>query len=655
MRAILMLLALSMAFALSISGAEDGSELFKAIRDGDLAVVKLHLTKSQLESRDRRGATPLMHAAAFGNLETLKLLLEAGADVNARNDFDATALLWAARDPEKARLLIERGADVTVKSKQGQTPLMAASLHRGSSLIVALMVAKGADVNVKGPRDITALGFASAVGDVESVRLLLSKGADPNSADNGGGTPIGMAAGGRQQEIVSLLIHKVVDVNASSTAAGKQVNGLTNRQNVTPLHNASAFGPVEMVRDLLNAGARVQARDSRDLTPLFFALATEYPSLETVGTLLRSGAEVNARDNTGETPLDWAQKFGHPQILAELQKAGAKNGIAYQPPNRPAVAALKPAEALMRSVKLLESTSAEFFKKSACVSCHHQPLIARTQIFAKSAGIAINESVATEQSRQMSSQWSGLQEDFLQGLTPGGGPNRLAEMLLGLKAAGYPADTLTDSAVVVVADSQEPDGRWRAVEVQLRPPITESDVAATARTIQALQGYSIPARRQEFAKRIARGLAWLKQTKPVRAEDSSMRLSGLTWGGASEGDLKSAANGLLSLQRPDGGWGNNPYMDSDAYATGGALVALAESGVVNVNGSAYQRGVKYLLSTQFPDGSWHVRSRAIKFQPYFESGFPFGHDQWISTAATAWASQAIALSIQPPVAVGRRN
>jgi len=48
----------------------------------------------------------------------------------------------------------------------------------------------------------------------------------------------------------------------------------------------------------------------------------------------------------------------------------------------------------------------------------------------------------------------------------------------------------------------------------------------------------------------------------------------------------------------------------------------------------------------YPDGSWYVRSRAIKFQPYFESGFPFGHDQWISTAATAWATQAMAPSIQ---------
>jgi squalene cyclase len=86
-------------------------------------------------------------------------------------------------------------------------------------------------------------------------------------------------------------------------------------------------------------------------------------------------------------------------------------------------------------------------------------------------------------------------------------------------------------------------------------------------------------------------------------------------------------------------------MTSDAYATGVALTALAESKVINITDPLYQRGVEYLLSTQFPDGSWHVRSRAIKFQPYFESGFPFGHDQWISAAATAWAAQAIALSV----------
>jgi hypothetical protein len=60
-----------------------------------------------------------------------------------------------------------------------------------------------------------------------------------------------------------------------------------------------------------------------------------------------------------------------------------------------------------------------------------------------------------------------------------------------------------------------------------------------------------------------------------------------------------------------------------------------------VNTLAYRRGVAYLMNTQCPDGSWHVRSRAFGFQPYFESGFPHGDDQWISMAATAWAAIAL--------------
>lgn len=65
--------------------------------------------------------------------------------------------------------------------------------------------------------------------------------------------------------------------------------------------------------------------------------------------------------------------------------------------------------------------------------------------------------------------------------TERGGANRLAENLLGLKAAGLPADTIVDSAIVDVAECQEPDGSWAAGEVQLRPPLSQSDFASTAR------------------------------------------------------------------------------------------------------------------------------------------------------------------------------
>jgi hypothetical protein len=52
------------------------------------------------------------------------------------------------------------------------------------------------------------------------------------------------------------------------------------------------------------------------------------------------------------------------------------------------------------------------------------------------------------------------------------------------------------------------------------------------------------------------------------------------------------------------------------------------------------------MRTQYADGSWYVRSRAVKFQPYFESGFPFGHEQWISAAGTAWAAMALSVTVE---------
>jgi hypothetical protein len=281
------------------------------------------------------------------------------------------------------------------------------------------------------------------------------------------------------------------------------------------------------------------------------------------------------------------------------------------------------------------------------VGCHHQPLVARAQAAAKAAGIAIHEAAAKAQLAQMRGQWLSLQEEFLQSLNPGGGANRLAENLLGLKAAGLAADAIIDSAIVDVAECQEPDGSWAAGEVQLRPPLSQSDFAATARAVRAMSVYPIPARQPEFDRRLAAARAWFKKAKPVTNDDFSMRLSGLTWSAGSVGEIESAAKELLALQREDGGWGGLPYLGSDAYATGVALVALAESKAVRIEDQAYRRGLTYLLSTQFPDGSWHVRSRAIKFQPYFESNFPFGHDQWISAAATSWAVQAMALSLAP--------
>ena len=99
----------------------------------------------------------------------------------------------------------------------------------------------------------------------------------------------------------------------------------------------------------------------------------------------------------------------------------------------------------------------------------------------------------------------------------------------------------------------------------------------------------------------------------------------------------------MALQRPDGGWAQTPHLESDAYATRQVLYTVVELGVPAAD-SAVQRAVAFLLRTQKDDGSWFVRNRAMKIQPYFESGFPYGHDQRISQTGTSWAAIGLAVT-----------
>jgi hypothetical protein len=113
--------------------------------------------------------------------------------------------------------------------------------------------------------------------------------------------------------------------------------------------------------------------------------------------------------------------------------------------------------------------------------------------------------------------------------------------------------------------------------------------------------------------------------------------------------VDAAARDLVALQRADGGWPQLPSLASDAYATGIALYALHETGMAAAD-PVYQAGLRYLLSTQAVDGTWHVTSRSLEFQPYFESGYPYYRDQWISAAGTAYATLALAAAVEPAAA-----
>ena len=155
-------------------------------------------------------------------------------------------------------------------------------------------------------------------------------------------------------------------------------------------------------------------------------------------------------------------------------------------------------------------------------------------------------------------------------------------------------------------------------------------------SIRTLAVYGMPGRRTEIDERIARGARWLMAQTPLSTEDRIMQLLGLKWANADSRVRETRLKELIAQQGTDGGWSQTPYLPADAYATGQVLYTLHESGILSTN-PVFRRGVDYLLRTQRDDGSWYVRSRAMKIQPYFESGFPHGKDQFISISASGWA------------------
>jgi ankyrin repeat protein len=635
------------AVCLCLAAAQNSpDDLFKAIHDNNLTYLKAQLHKATAKkARDAHGNTLLMQAAAVGSQEAVKLLLESGADVNARNQFDNTALILAANQPEKARMLVEKGADVNAHTKQGRTPLMLAATCDGCVETVRLLISKGAELKAKDAQGDTALDLAAVANDLETMRLLIDKGADAATVDGGGVTPLFSAASNCNLDAVRMLLSKGADVNAADTFAGEVKFGKIQLIQLTPLMMAAPYCTVDVVKTLLDAGAKVNAKDIRDMTPLMLAVASEHQDLAVVKLLLEAGADVNVKSNMGETALDWAKKFGNREVIAELSDADAREGSPYTPPRRSAPAPRTAAQAVQSGTALLQRVSTEFFKQSGCAGCHHQPITTMAVSAARASGIHVDEAAARDHLQEINLLAMSAQEPMIERFDLGGATDPPAYFLLALAAAHFPANAITDTLAGYVAGGQRRDGTWRIGGIS-RSPIQEGVIGRTALAVRALQNYGPPARKAEFDKRIARARDWVAAAKPDTNDDYAMQLLSLHWTGGTSDAVERAGRALIALQRDDGGWAQNRNLASDAYATSESLWALTESGVLKVSDPVYRRGVKYLLDTQWEDGSWYVRSRAVKLQPYFQSGSPYDHDQWISSTATGFAVMALAPGIE---------
>jgi ankyrin repeat protein len=578
-----------------------------------------------------------MYAVLYTDATTIERLIKLGADPNKHNDDGATALMWAAIDLEKTKVLLAHGAGVNAKSEDARTPLMVAASRPGGGATVKLLLAHGANPNpTSNPgAESSPLLEASLAGDAESMQALFEKGAEPKEA----GAAIANAAAADCMKCVDLLM-------AQKWEPMQYTMGL---QNVIVLQNPA------LTKMMLDHGADVNAADPTGRMALMYAAVTDLPQVEQIKMLIEKKVDLNAKSahkrsgDSGLTALDIAKLHGHTAVVDLLEKAGAASGIAEAAPQ---AAVLRQGNtiqsAVAGSVALLQRADASFMPKTGCFSCHNNSLAAMTVAAARKAGFQVDEKTAAQQVSANAAAFAGIRDLLHQGtFVPGINVNPviLAYALLGLDAEGYKPDLTTDAVAMFIQTHQMADGHW-AAGPESRPPLCADDLDQTVLAMHTLQLYAPPVDTAAYARSIQLAAAWIGQFRPQTNYDLAWRLLGLVWGGQSKEAILKARNDLVAVQRADGGWADLPTMESGAYTTGLAMIALEHSGLP-VSDAAYQRGVKYLLSTQLEDGSWHVRTRAAGFQPYFDNGFPHGVDQWISAAGTSFATMALTLAAPP--------
>jgi uncharacterized protein len=321
--------------------AKHDAAILRAVREASPEVVQLLLAKGapvNARDEDRNGNTVLIEAASGGSVETLALLLNAGADLKATNNDGQTALMKAVALDHRYRpatrlpmmeLLLNKGADINAKDKNGRTPLLHSVVQYMSEAggiishpeVVKLLLERGADINAVDEQGDNALITTVSVwqGPIEIVQLLLSKGINVNLQNKKGATALMVAAEKGKQDVVTLLLEEGADLN------------LQDAERATALDYAISNGQTEIAKALFSksAGSRNKYRNEPEMLSAVtnFALlsAASRTNLAEVKAQLNSGADINYRNSRSETALMIAieYSYGRNDVANLLVEKGA--------------------------------------------------------------------------------------------------------------------------------------------------------------------------------------------------------------------------------------------------------------------------------------------------------------------------------------------
>ncbi len=266
------------------------------------------------------GMTALHWAAYHNASDSVHLLIEHEADVDAATDYAVTALSLACERgfEDVVELLVNAGADLECKRMGGERPLMLAA-RQGNERVVKTLLAAKANPNAKEARGQTALMWAAAAGNVEAVRALTDANADLDvSTGNTGFTAFHFAARQGKTKVIELLIDRGFDVNAVMET--KRTSGRNPRNHMSALMLAIESGHLELALRLVERGAdpndqrsgfgplhaitwvrKTQVGDdpSGDPSP---RITGSYNSLDFVRKMVKAGASVNLQLEDGKSP-----------------------------------------------------------------------------------------------------------------------------------------------------------------------------------------------------------------------------------------------------------------------------------------------------------------------------------------------------------------
>jgi hypothetical protein len=310
-------------------------------------------------------------------------------------------------------------------------------------------------------------------------------------------------------------------------------------------------------------------------------------------------------------------------------------------------------EAATRAVAAIQKAQSTWYttNKQVCGSCHHQYQPALAYRVARDHGVPVNEEIAradalkafTFADLDRAVQYTYVIEPAMDD----------AYRMVAANAAGVKPNLGAAVYARLLISRQNREGDWDGFHQ--RPPSSYSRVTMAALGLRAVQLYHHASQKAQVDAAVARARKFLEARTPRDTEERTYQLLGLRWAGADRPTVQKLARGLQATQRPDGGWSSLQGRESDVYSTGQALVALHDGASVAIIDPSWQRGLAYLLKTQAVDGTWHATTRlrppAPLSPPYFDAGYPHGHDQFLSMQGASWAVMALSYALEPAVRV----